>query len=147
MWLISRMALHFLKIQRDNSRVRERVDFNAPPDTILVISEAKDNARENMSLYLRSVFHSLRTIYKPHTNGVLGKPSNIYRTKISYRWDASRISGARYQRVATYSVKLGLPCWSTVICDNERAKPKSHIFTKQSPSSRTFDGCTSAQIT
>jgi len=63
----------------------------------------------------------------------------------SYRWEARRISGARYQRVATYSVKLGSPCWSTVICESERARPKSHIFTKQSPSSRTFDGYTDIQ--
>ena len=59
----------------------------------------------------------------------------------SHLCDASSISGARYHLVATYSVRLGSPCSSTVICDSDRAKPKSQILTKHSPSRSTLDGC------
>lgn len=54
--------------------------------------------------------------------------------------EASRISGARYQRVATYSVSAGLG-WSSRSWHRERARPKSHSFTQHSASSSTLEGC------
>lgn len=56
-------------------------------------------------------------------------------------WEARRISGALYQRVATYSVKLGSPASSIPICVKERAKPKSHSLTMHSLSSKMLEGC------
>lgn len=57
----------------------------------------------------------------------------------SYLREESKISGARYQRVATYSVKVGLP-WSSFMWHRERASPKSQSFTKQSASSKILEG-------
>lgn len=53
--------------------------------------------------------------------------------------EPSRISGARYQRVATYSVSAGLG-WSSLSWHRERARPKSHSFTQHCTSSRTLEG-------
>lgn len=58
------------------------------------------------------------------------------------RWylvDPSRISGALYHRVATYSVSAGFPL-SSWIWLSDRAKPKSHSLTTQSVSNSTLDG-------
>lgn len=52
----------------------------------------------------------------------------------------SRISGALYQRVATYSVNAGFPL-SSWIWLSDLAKPKSQSFTTQSESKSTLDGC------
>lgn len=61
---------------------------------------------------------------------------------VVYLWDASRISGALYQRVATYSVKFGSPVSaSTPICVKDRASPKSQTFTTHSLSSKILEGC------
>lgn len=57
-----------------------------------------------------------------------------------YRCEDSSTSGARYQRVATYSVKA----WSSGPSGRsprERARPKSHSFTVQLASRSTLDGC------
>ena len=69
--------------------------------------------------------------------------------KISVQWQSivndqnlvepSRISGALYHRVATYSVSAGFPA-SSWIWYSDRARPKSHSLTKQSVSSRMLDG-------
>lgn len=66
-------------------------------------------------------------------------PTTAHVESTPYHFDASRISGARYQRVATYSVSAGLPS-SFSIWPRERASPKSHNFTKQSLSSKTLEG-------
>lgn len=57
-----------------------------------------------------------------------------------YLVEPRRISGARYHRVATYSVKAGFTT-SSWIWERERAKPKSHSLTKQSASISIFEGC------
>ena len=58
-----------------------------------------------------------------------------------YLWEASRISGALYQRVATYSVRFGSPVSaSTPIWVRERASPKSQTFTTHSLSSKILEG-------
>lgn len=54
--------------------------------------------------------------------------------------DPSRISGARYQRVATYSVSAGLQL-SSWNCLSDLARPKSQSLTTQSVSNSTLDGC------
>lgn len=58
-----------------------------------------------------------------------------------YLVEPRRSSGARYHRVATYSVKAGFTA-SSWIWERERAKPKSHSLTKQSASNNIFEGCT-----
>lgn len=57
-----------------------------------------------------------------------------------YLADPSRISGALYHRVATYSVSAGFPL-SSWIWLSDLAKPKSHSLTTQSVSNSTLDGC------
>ena len=59
---------------------------------------------------------------------------------IRYLVDPSRISGALYHRVATYSVSAGFPL-SSWIWLSDLARPKSHSLTTQSVSSSTLDGC------
>jgi len=56
-----------------------------------------------------------------------------------------RISGALYQRVATYSVRIGVyPSFSDYAI--ERARPKSHNFARHSLLRRTFEGFRSLWI-
>lgn len=67
----------------------------------------------------------------------------ILTTDAHHSWylvDPSRISGARYHRVATYSVSAGFPL-SSWIWLSDLAKPKSHSLTTQSVSKSTLDGC------
>jgi hypothetical protein len=52
-----------------------------------------------------------------------------------YRPPDSSTSGARYQRVTTYSVKA----WDREESDS-RARPKSHIFRLQSEFTRRLEG-------
>ena len=54
-----------------------------------------------------------------------------------YSFQESIISGARYQRVATYSVMK--PAWFSSGCAT-RASPKSHTFRSQLPLSSRLDG-------
>lgn len=53
--------------------------------------------------------------------------------------DPSRISGARYHLVATYSVSVGFPL-SSWIWLSDLAKPKSQSLTTQSESRSTLEG-------
>lgn len=62
-------------------------------------------------------------------------PWNVSR----YLVDPSKISGALYHLVATYSVNAGFPL-SSWIWLSDRARPKSHIFTMQSVFNNTLDG-------
>lgn len=69
--------------------------------------------------------------------------NNILIADAHYSWylvDPSRISGALYHRVATYSVSAGFPL-SSWIWLSDLAKPKSHSLTTQSVSNSTLDGC------
>lgn len=54
--------------------------------------------------------------------------------------DPSKISGALYHLVATYSVSAGFPL-SSWIWFSDRARPKSQSLTTQSASKSTLDGC------
>lgn len=72
-------------------------------------------------------------------------------TALEYLWEPSRISGARYQRVATYSVRTGaqdrlrgIPSSSVEL--TVRARPKSASLTKQSALMRRFAGFKSRWI-
>lgn len=56
-----------------------------------------------------------------------------------YQLEDSSTSGARYQRVATYSVRAW-PSGPSGRSLRERARPKSHSFTRQLASRRTLDG-------
>ena len=67
-----------------------------------------------------------------------------------YRLAASKISGARYHLVATYSVNSGwasMSAFSAVSVHSDLAKPKSANLTVQSASRRTLDGFKSRWIT
>lgn len=56
-----------------------------------------------------------------------------------YHREDRSTSGARYQRVATYSVRAWPPGPSGKSL-RERARPKSHSFTRQAASNRTLAG-------
>lgn len=56
-----------------------------------------------------------------------------------YQLEDSSTSGARYQRVATYSVRAW-PSGPSGRSLRERARPKSQSFTRQLASRRTLDG-------
>lgn len=65
----------------------------------------------------------------------------------SHLCEASRISGALYHRVATYSVRLGSPVSASMpICVRDRASPKSQIFIKHSLSNKILEGCNEQNI-
>lgn len=87
------------------------------------------------SLYLLN-----QLLWRMSTSSGCGK---ILTTDAHHSWylvDPSRISGALYHRVATYSVSAGFPL-SSWIWLSDLAKPKSHSLTTQSVSNSTLDGC------
>jgi hypothetical protein len=59
-------------------------------------------------------------------------------TPVVYFYDPNKISGARYHRVATYSVKIGSSSLSFTAI--ERASPKSQTFTLHSEFNNILDG-------
>lgn len=66
-------------------------------------------------------------------------PTDHMSTALVYLLEPNKISGALYQRVATYSVIIGSATdWFTVAID--RASPKSASFARQSESRRIFEG-------
>ena len=72
-------------------------------------------------------------------------PTDHISTALVYLDEPSSISGARYQRVATYSVMIGsLTDWLTEAM--ERANPKSANLARQSESRRMFEGLRSRWI-
>lgn len=67
------------------------------------------------------------------------QPTDHISTAFVYLEEPNNISGALYQRVATYSVIIGsLTDWLTVAM--ERASPKSASLARQSESRRMFEG-------
>lgn len=58
-------------------------------------------------------------------------------TALEYLVEPKSISGALYQRVATYSVRIG---YSSSYSRRERAKPKSATLTLHSESNNIFEG-------
>ena len=65
------------------------------------------------------------------------QPTDQTSIALVYSLNVNMISGARYQRVATYSVmKPELSSWDAA----ERARPKSHTFRSQLALSRRLDG-------
>jgi hypothetical protein len=91
-----------------------------------------------------------RTQVGPGRPGVLAWQGHTLRRPAGRRWvgeggtrcyhlEHSSTSGARYQRVATYSVRAW-PSGPSGRSLRERARPKSQSFTKQVASRRTLDG-------
>lgn len=68
------------------------------------------------------------------------QPTDHISTAFVYLLEPSRISGARYHLVATYSVMIGSVTedWLTVAM--ERASPKSANLARQSESRRILEG-------
>lgn len=94
-------------------------------------------------LHMSTPLVYLRT-WGPYSQWTLSNPSQATSAQTGKCWrylaDPSRISGARYQRVATYSVSAGLQL-SSWNCFSDLARPKSHSLTTQSVSNSTLEGC------
>jgi hypothetical protein len=72
-------------------------------------------------------------------------PTDHISTAFVYLEEPKSISGALYQRVATYSVIIGsVTDWLTLAMD--RANPKSASLARQSESNRMFEGLRSRWI-
>lgn len=67
------------------------------------------------------------------------QPTDHMSTAFVYLFDPNKIYGARYQRVATYSVIMASPD-SRLHVATERARPKSASLATQSESRRMLEG-------
>ena len=75
----------------------------------------------------------------PTINSPSIQPTDHISTALEYLVDPNRISGARYQRVATYSVKTGASP-SSYFYAIDLANPKSATLTWHSEFNNIFEG-------